>query len=595
MSTTAIQNAVDEMSIQSSSSDSSDDENDLLPDHRQKQNQRSTAMYEKDSDEEELERLVLGDQASFRDNLFATDLSANDGRNGDPTAAIEDFRETAGLEGIDDADLFMLDTIPSGAAAGLPRPGTLTEGSDKADKPAWYDSDDDRLTISLAAEPRLRKLRISEADDVLSGTEYRQRLRQQYLLLRPQPTWTVEAGQRPTKRRRRSSAGSSASSSNDSEGSDSEVSAQPLEQFLRDVNKLASLGMKRRKLRPEVIDIQRTREIPDKHKAPVASLSFHPSFPVLLSCSTASILYLHHIAPEARPTPNPQLTSVQVKQVDTRRAEFQYPHGDKIFFAGRRKYFHQWDLQSGVVQKTSRIHGHQLEHKSMERFRLSPCGTYMAIIASSKKAGGIVNILNASSMQWIAAARISSRSGVADFAWWSTGEGLTILGRDGQVGEYSLENRGFLGIWHDEGCIGGIVLALGGHNGNDQLGGDRWVTVGSNSGITNIYDRRELIEPSKDSEVTIKSRPTPTRTFEQLITPITIMTFSPDGQLFAFGSQHKKDALKLVHLPTCTIYRNWPTQQTPLGRITAMEFGRESDLLAIGNDAGKIRLWQIRN
>jgi WD40 repeat protein len=288
------------------------------------------------------------------------------------------------------------------------------------------------------------------------------------------------------------------------------------------------------------------------------------------------------------------LTSVQVKQVDVRRAEFLYPHGDKVIFAGRRKYFHHWDLKTGTVQKTTQILGHRLEHKTMERFRLSPCGRYMAIVASTRKGGGIINILNTTSMQWIAAARLSSQNGIADFAWWSTGNGMTILGRDGQVGEYSMESRSFVGIWHDEGCVGGIVLALGGHQGPAALGDDRWVAVGSNSGITNIYDRNELVV-LKSEEVTIKERPTPTRVFEQLVTPITHITFSPDGQLMAFGSQHKKDALRLVHLPTCTVYRNWPTEQTPLGRITAVAFGNQSDLLAVGNDTGKIRLWEIRS
>jgi WD40 repeat protein len=353
---------------------------------------------------------------------------------------------------------------------------------------------------------------------------------------------------------------------------------------------------KKRKLRPEVLDIQRTRDISDKHKAPVESLSFHPEYPVLLSASSASILYLHHIAPEAQPTPNPQLTSVQVKQVDVRRAAFLYPQGDKIFFGGRRKYFHHWDLPSGMVQKTTQMAGHRLEHKTMDRFKLSPCGRYMGIIASTRKGGGIINVISVTSMQWIAAARLSSQNGIADFAWWSTGNGMTILGRDGQVGEYSMESKTFMGIWHDDGCIGGIVISLGGHGGPAALGEDRWVAVGSNTGITNIYERSALIASLQtDNEVVLKERPTPTKTFEQLVTPITVLAFSPDGQLLAFGSREKKDALRLVHLPSCTVYRNWPTEQTPLGRITSVAFGKDSDLLAVGNEAGKIRLWHIRS
>ncbi|PHH60081.1 hypothetical protein CDD81_2125 [Ophiocordyceps australis] len=547
--------------------------------------QDSTGPHDKDSDEEELERLVLGNEASFRDNLFKHaqefDLEA-----GDEAKATDEHM--SGLEGVDDADLFVLDTArgPDGAA-------TLSKSKDEQG-PVWQDSDDDRLTISLASVSRLRKLRITETEDVVSGTEYCKRLRQQYRLLNPVPAWAKQAEQRASNKRRRSSAGSKGGSSDDD---DDDVGAQPLESFLRDVNRLAGLGgPKRRALRPEILDIQRTREIPDRHRMPVASLCFHPEFPVLLSASSSSILHLHHVAPDAQP-PNPQLTSVQAKHVGVRRAEFLYPHGDKILFAGRRPFFHSWDLPSGVVQKTTRIQGcHRLEVKSLERFRLSPCGRYMAIAAPTSKGGGVINVLSVATTQWIAAARLQSTHGIADFAWWSTGDGITILGRDGLMGEYSVASRAFIGLWHDDGCINGKVVALGGRGGPAALGEDQWVAVGSGSGIANIYKRQELLQRAKsEGRAVLKDRPTPKRVLEQLVTPITVLAFSPDGQLLAFGSQAKTDALRLVHLPSCTVYRNWPTEQTPLGRITAVAFGRKSDMLAVGNDAGKIRLWQIRN
>ncbi|KFA70526.1 hypothetical protein S40285_00593 [Stachybotrys chlorohalonatus IBT 40285] len=555
-------------------------------------NSWTPVIADKDSDEEELERLVLGDKAGFRENLFKPDLNLY---NDTETQGQLATTGGVGLEDVEDMDLFMMDTGAPRGAAQAAKASQAAQTTEDGDAPAWEDSDDERLTVSLANATRLRKLRLTEADDLVSGAEYSRRLRQQYLRLHPLPAWAREASEHPAKRRRRSSAASNSSdASDDSDGDD--VSAQPLEKFLRDVNKLAGLGStKKRRLRPETIDIQRTRPIPDKHRAAVESLSFHPKYPVLLSASTSSVLFLHHIAPGAQPTPNPQLTSVQAKQVDVRRAEFLYPAGEKIFFAGRRRYFHHWDLQSGIVQKTNQILGHRLEHKTMEKFKMSPCGRYMAIAASTKKGGGIVNIISAESMQWIAAAQLSSHNGIADFAWWSTGGGLTILGRDGQVGEYSIESRSFLGVWVDEGCVGGIVIALGGGQGPAGLGDDHWVAVGSSTGITNIYDRNELVTSSVGEEVAIQARPTPKRTFEQLITPITVLTFSPDGQLLAFGSRESKDALKLVHLPSCTVYRNWPTEQTPLGRVTAVAFGRDSDVLAVGNDAGHIRLWEIRS
>ncbi|KAI1779920.1 WD40 repeat-like protein [Hypoxylon cercidicola] len=594
-------NSVNTMEIDDPISSSSEEESDFSSDEETAPQNRKAQTIDKDSDEEELERFVLGDTANFRENLFRDEsrvdgVDPRSGRGGDG----EDSEAESGLEDVDDADLFTFDiggTVPSGGKELVATTATKVDETSDKDVPAWEDSDDERLTISLVDTTQLRKLRISEAEDVVSGTEYARRLRQQYLRLNPLPEWAREAEGRPAKRRRRSSAATSDSDlSDDATVNDVEASTLPLDAFLRDASALkdrTAHGI--RKLRPEVIDIQRSRDIPDTHKEEVTSLAFHPEYPVLLSSSTSSVMHLHHIAPTAHPTPNPLLTSAQVKHVPVRRAQFLYPTGDKIFFAGRRRYIHSWDLTTGTIQKTSQMQGHQLEQRTWERFRLSPCGQYIGFIASTRKGGGVINILNVNTMQWIAAARLDSRGGIIDFSWWGNSHGLTILGKGGQVGEWSMASRRFLAIWNDEGSNGGTAMALGGPNGPVVLGGDRWIAIGSNSGVTNIYDRQALIMPSSDEELEIKERPEPTRRFMQLTTPVTILTFSPDGQLLAFGSRHKKDALRLAHLPSCTVYRNWPTEQTPLGRITDVAFGRKSDLLAVGNDIGKIRLWEIRS
>lgn len=566
---------------------------------------------EMDSDEEELERLVLGNKAGFRANLFANTTDSDDDEafvglridDGDQVPS------TADLEALDDSALFMLDTGTGAAAKPLTTPATH-QVDETGPQPAWVDSDDERLTVSLANAKQLRKLRETEADDLVSGAEYARRLRQQYLNLNPLPAWakeaTTTADGNKKRRRRRSSAASSASDSgrgseaaSDEDEDDDDLSALPLDKFLRDASALHGEGRrKKRKLRPEVLDIQRTRDIPDTHRGPVDSLSFHPQHPVLLSSSTASILYLHHISPGAHPTPNPQLTSVQVKSVPIRRSAFLHPNGDEIIFAGRRRFFHSWNLSTGLVKKVTKIQGHQHEQRTMERFRLAPDGKHMALIATSRKGGGMLNILSTGSMQWVAQARLDSRGGIADFAWWRNGGGITILGRDGQVAEWSLATRRTVGLWRDEGSIGGTVLAMGGRGGPEGLGGDRWVAMGSTSGVLNVYDRSSLVDKTnEDGSLDVKALPEPTRRFEQLTTPITTTTFSPDGQLLAFASQHKRDALKLVHLPSCTVYRNWPTEQTPLGRITAVAFGsgKEAEMmLSVGNDVGKVRLWEIR-
>lgn len=235
----------------------------------------------------------------------------------------------------------------------------------------------------------------------------------------------------------------------------------------------------------------------------------------------------------------------------------------------------------------------------------------MALLGSTKRGGGVINILDASTLQWVTQARIDSRNGIADFVWWGDGKGLCIVGKNGEVTEWSVD-EGTIGRWTDDGALGTTVITLGGKSGRHWLGGDRWVVIGSTSGIVNIYDRRAWQEANvsngassttTDDNNGIPKAPKPVRVLENLTTPISFLKFSPDGQVLAMASQWKSNALRLVHLPSATVYKNWPTQVTPLGRISAIAWGRPTEadekegsvaLLSVANEMGKIRLWEVR-
>lgn len=189
------------------------------------------------------------------------------------------------------------------------------------------------------------------------------------------------------------------------------------------------------------------------------------------------------------------------------------------------------------------------EQKSMERFKISPCGRWVGFVGSSRKGGGLINILDSGTAQWIAQVRVDGRGGVADFAWWSDGEGLSVVSKNGEVSEWDGKSRRVIARWLDAGAVGTTVLALGGRSGRAQLGGDRWIAIGSSSGVVNIYDRKDwaaaAASTSSGDNVDIPRNPTPTRVLDQLTTPISHLVFAPDGQMLAMGSRWKRDALRL--------------------------------------------------
>ncbi|KKY28375.1 putative small nucleolar ribonucleoprotein complex subunit [Diplodia seriata] len=586
---------------------------------------------QKDAAEEELERLVFGDRTGFREGI------KNFGGRGEVAVAGEELEEEGSdLDNVADADLFFTDSGPdanTGRALALP-PGPENSDEDFADAardaPAWQDSDDERMVVSLASVPRLRKLRKTEDEDLINGKEYARRLRRQFERLYPTPDWAVSATRRPSKKRKMPehetlSADEGVSSDDDMDVDDVDLSAQPLAKLLKDADSLTRRDTtgtaKRRKLRPEVLDIQRTKDISGMQPSAITSLSFHPTLPLLLSSGPSSTLYLHHVQP-IPPNSNPLLTSLHIKGTPLTTTAFHpSPSDSRIFLSARRRYFHVWNLATGTVEKVTRVYGHQQEQRTMERFALSPNGRYMALLGSARKGGGYINILDARTLQWQSQARIESRGGIADFAWWADGNGLTIAGKNGEVSEWDAVAQRLRARWVDEGAVGTSVVALGGRSGRDDwLGGDRWVAVGSSSGIVNIYDRRAWLPANRKptdhhndpANGGVPAAPSPVKVLDQLTTPISHLRFSPDGQLLAMASRWKKDALRLVHLPSCTVYRNWPTNATPLGRITAVAFGDAAAvstvteehegrddvgaelLLAVANEQGKIRMWEIR-
>ena len=239
----------------------------------------------------------------------------------------------------------------------------------------------------------------------------------------------------------------------------------------------------------------------------------------------------------------------------------------------------------------SKILGHdRMAQRSMERFKLSPCGRWMALVGTPRKGGGYINIVDAKTTLWIAECRVEGNGGVADFDWWGDGEGLVAVGKGGEAVEYSVREQRVVAKWTDEGAVGTTVVSLGGRRaGPSELGGDRWLAVGSSSGIVNVYERRAW----KDADG-VPARPKPKRAFDQLTTPTSHLTFSPDGQILCMGSRWKRDAVRLVHLPSCTVYRNWPTAATPLGRVSAVGWSANSEMLGVGNEQGKVRLWEVR-
>ena len=147
----------------------------------------------------------------------------------------------------------------------MPESPTDSEEDEDAIAPAiWHDSDDERLAVSLAGQARLRKLRVTESEDVISGKEYVRRLRRQFQRLHPTPDWANP--ELTAKRRKADLNDSDAGSEGDDSDEDEHFSAQPLAKLLQNATDLTRIEDNarpggKRKLRQGVVDIQRLKDV----------------------------------------------------------------------------------------------------------------------------------------------------------------------------------------------------------------------------------------------------------------------------------------------------------------------------------------------
>jgi U3 small nucleolar RNA-associated protein 18 len=105
----------------------------------------------------------------------------------------------------------------------------------------------------------------------------------------------------------------------------------------------------------------------------------------------------------------------------------------------------------------------------------------------------------------------------------------------------------------------------------------------------------EAEEEAAPPNAGVPPAPRPLRALDQLTTPVSHLAFSPCGQALCVASRWKRDALRLVHLPTASVFRNWPTAATPLGRVSAVAWGEVAGelRLVVGNEAGRVMCWEV--
>ena len=170
------------------------------------------------------------------------------------------------------------------------------------------------------------------------------------------------------------------------------------------------------------------------------------------------------------------------------------------------------------------------------------------------------------------------------------GQELLAGGTDGLLYLFDIRMQRCVGSQVDEGCIKGTSLAVSPDGGA--------FASGSDAGVVNLYKWDGLRSggaPGISNKVGPRASVAPEKAILNLTTAIDSMAFSPDGAVLAIGSRLKKDSLRLVHVPSRTVFSNWPSARTPLHYVHCLAFSPGGGYLAVGNAKGRALLYRLHH
>lgn len=397
---------------------------------------------------------------------------------------------------------------------------------------AWHDEEDEVAQVDLGRDRKSKRLRLTKQESRLSGAEFLARMRR---LGSFRPKWSVTR----------------------EDHQDSSLSARhsPLSIVKEREGGIPSL------IQPDILNIRKLPDINAGHAiaGPITALRFHPSEPWILASGRDQQVFVF----SAHQPGNRVLFSLKVPGLKIVDACF-VDSGRKALLLGKEDQLAIWSILEGKVERFT-FPGHR--DQRWASVTPSPCGQYLALSGEGPR----VAVFDACSMLLRVTLKTGSRSVVSAFS----GDGAFLFAAGSESRVYAWDTRQFscLKVFHDDAGIQVTCLAS---SSNGQF-----LAVGADTGCLNLYELSTIFDCAK-------SRVPPVKTFDNLTTKITSVEFHPSSELLVFGSADKYGALRIVHLSSRRVYRNWPREKTPIFHPHRICFDRQGATLAVGNEKGSV-------
>ncbi|GBG61499.1 hypothetical protein CBR_g21842 [Chara braunii] len=439
----------------------------------------------------------------------------------------------------------------------------------KKRRPAWDDPDEEGVVVGLKVGRRMRSMRVDHTEVEVSGAEYAKRLRKEYAKLNPRTEWAKLPSAKSDRPPVDAGDGLRLRNSKDSDESDEEGlgevdAAEDADDLLRIRQPL--IAKKSSRLIQGVLEIIPLNDAnrDDPCQGRTKSVAFHPNGQLFMTGGTDKSLKFFQLDGKH----NPKVQGIFLDNMPVQKAAFS-GDGLKVFASGGRKFYYVYDILGGRVERVDNIMGR--EERSLETFELSPDNNVAAFLGKD----GYVMLVSQRTKQWIANLKMNGTA--RTLAFTAGGQELITSGSDGDIYHWDMRTRQCIDKGKDEGCVRATAIA-------SSLDG-RYMATGGDTGVVNVYDRHKYLSGKRD----------PLKALMNLTTWVNCVKFNHDAQILAMSSNNNRDALRLVHVPSLTVFSNWPTTRTPLAYIHSLDFSPGGGFLAVGNSQGRALLYRLRH
>mmetsp|Transcript_732 Transcript_732/g.769 ORF Transcript_732/g.769 Transcript_732/m.769 type:complete len:445 (-) Transcript_732:178-1512(-) len=422
----------------------------------------------------------------------------------------------------------------------------------------WQDEDDEEVQVDISKVARLRKLKRHQDEDKISGLEYQNRLREQFGKLHGHNkfvNWATKFGVE----------GDVDNEDGDDDGTQFQSRVGALKST--DLATLVSSG-KETKLKQGTIEIENLKPAnrTELSKSVISKVQFNPSGQILFTAGLDKALRLFQIDGDN----NPKLNSVYFHDLPIGNASFT-TDGSTIIASGRKKHYYTYDLGKNQIQKITHIFGS--DERDLTNMLVSPDGNYLVFLCKN----GYILFLCMKTRRLLFKLKMNGTCEAGCFS--SDGSILFTAGSDGEIYQWNVSQRRCIDKFVDEGNINTNTLAISPNS--------TYLASGSPSGVVNVYN----VNAANHCAV----EPKPLKSLMNLTTSTDDLCFNNSSEILAICSKWKANAVRLAHIPSFTVFANWPHANQKMKFTHSLAFSPSDEYLATGNDEGRAFLYRLKH